>query len=199
MVKLVKEIPYRINERAFWALLGYKKGKTEISRDMLERVERVLEKGRRVVESAGLYGLFPIENLTRREVKFHGKTVKSRSLAEHCRGFSHLYLMAVTIGEEFDALLGRVPLEEAVILDAFGSEAVEAVAESLNRAIEREGVHFGLTRFNRRFSPGYGDLPLKTNRLFEELLGLRRIGVRVSDRFSLIPSKSITAIIPAGG
>ncbi len=199
MIKLVKEIPYRINEKAFWGLLGYREGRTEISRDMLRKVEEAIKKGREAVRPMGLYGLFPIEEVTAREVKFQGKTVRSRKLAQHCRGFSHLYLMAVTIGEEFDALLRRVSLEEAVILDAYGSEAVEAVAESLNRAIEREGVHFNLFRFNWRFSPGYGDLPLEVNLLFQELLKMDRIGIKVSERFSLIPSKSITAIIPAGG
>ncbi len=199
MVKLVKEIPYKINEKAFWGLLGYKEGRTEISDNMLKKVEEVIKKGREVVKPMGLYGLFPIEELTDQEVKFQGKTVRSKKLAQHCRGFSHLYLMAVTIGEEFDALLQSLPLEEAVILDAYGSEAVEAVAESLNRAIEREGVHFNLFRFNWRFSPGYGDLPLQVNNLFQELLQMDRIGIKVSERFSLIPSKSITAIIPAGG
>ena len=166
---------------------------------MMRKIEESVERAKRVIKPVGIYGLFGVEEIGEEYLVIGGKRINSRSLASHFRGFTHGYLMAVTIGEEFDRLMEALPVDQAVILDAFGSEAVEGVAESLNRAIEREGVHFGLHRFNWRYSPGYGDLSLETNLVFDELLGLSSVGIKVTERFSLLPLKSITAIIPAGG
>ncbi len=199
MIKVVRGIPYTVNQKAFWGLLGYKKGKSQISPEMMEKIEKTIEKAKKVIKPVGIYGLFGVEELREGYLIIGGEKINSRSLASHFMGFTHGYLMAVTIGEEFDRLMETLPVDQAVILDAFGSEAVEGVAESLNRAIEREGVHFGLHRFHRRYSPGYGDLSLKTNLVFDKLLGLSSVGIRVTERFSLLPLKSITAIIPAGG
>ena len=50
-----------------------------------------------------------------------------------------------------------------------------------------------------RFSPGYGDLPLETQRPLLQILDSgRRAGIVLSDTMLMIPSKSVSAIIGVG-
>jgi len=200
MRKIVKDLPYQVNQRAFLALICFKTGKSTITETMYKRMKRAVEKAKSVIEPRGVYALYRIESVLEEMVVLENRiSLAGRSISTHCKGFSHVYLMAVTIGEKIDKLIEESPVEMAMIIDAYGSEAVEGVAESLNKGIEREAVHFGLVRFNWRFSPGYGDLPLSTNLLFERALAMEDIGIRVMENLSLSPRKSITAIIPAGG
>ncbi len=200
MRKIVNDLPYQVNQRAFLALLGFKTGKSTITETMYRRMERAVERARNVIVPRGVYALYRIEQVLEEMVVLEKNLLlQGKSISKHCKGFSHVYLMAVTIGSEIDRLIEESPVEEAMIIDAYGSEAVEGAAESLNKGIERESVHFGLFRFNWRFSPGYGDLPLETNILFERALEMEEIGIRVMENLSLSPRKSITAIIPAGG
>ena len=49
---------------------------------------------------------------------------------------------------------------------------------------------------NRRFSPGYGDLPIETQAKFLAVTdATKRVGINLSDSFLMIPRKSVTAII----
>ena len=75
----------------------------------------------------------------------------------------------------------------ALVLDACASAGVEAVLD----ALEKE-----LPAGTRRYSPGYGDLPLSLQKDFSLTLDTpRRIGLCVSDSLTLLPRKSVTAII----
>jgi len=51
-----------------------------------------------------------------------------------------------------------------------------------------------------RFSPGYGDLPLETQReIFDVLDCSRRIGLMLNDSLLMSPTKSVTAFVGVGG
>ena len=48
----------------------------------------------------------------------------------------------------------------------------------------------------RSFSPGYGDLPLDTQKELVQVLDMhRKIGVSLTDSCLMVPSKSVTAIL----
>jgi len=200
MRKIVRDPTYQVNQKAFLGLLGYKKGKSSLSQFFYLKMQGIIQKARQVIEPIGVYSFYRISEISGDYLILEGGIrLDGNSISKHCKGFSHVYLMAVTIGGKTDELIEKSPVEEAMIIDAFGSEAVEGVAETLNRFIEREGVHFNFFRFNQRFSPGYGDLPLETNALFEGALKMEEIGLQIMPNYSLSPRKSITAIIPAGG
>ena len=105
-------------------------------------------------------------------------------------------LFAVTLGYGVDRLLEREQrrsLERAYLLDAVASAMVEAGADAAERAI-RDG--FPEIRFGRRYSPGYGKLPLSANTPLLSLLGAdRRLGIRQSESLLMHPSKTVTAIL----
>ena len=84
-------------------------------------------------------------------------------------------------------------MAKAVLLDACGSAWVEAGCDQAEREI---AARFPGQYLTDRFSPGYGDLPLSLQPAICGMLDLgRRLGVHVSERFLMNPSKSVTALI----
>jgi cobalamin-dependent methionine synthase I len=85
-------------------------------------------------------------------------------------------------------------LSRAVVFDAAASETVDAaldwIEDFITRRLRREGCQ--LTK--SRFSCGYGDLALPNQRLFYDLLDLKRFGVELTDQYILEPEKSVTAV-----
>ncbi|HBF33507.1 TPA: methionine synthase, partial [Candidatus Sumerlaeota bacterium] len=62
--------------------------------------------------------------------------------------------------------------------------------EFVEKLLAREGRC--LTR--RRYSPGYGDLALSNQKIIYDALGLQKFGLELTERFLLIPEKSVLAI-----
>ena len=124
--------------------------------------------------------------------------IAGRDAALLLRDCSACIVMAATLGQKSEMLLRRAQvtdMTEAVILDSCASSAIESVCEQLNDDLRSEYETAGKF-LTDRYSPGYGDMPLT---LQPELCGLlqteKRIGLSVSPGLTLIPSKSVTAII----
>lgn len=121
-----------------------------------------------------------------------------RDIALHLNHSSEVFLLCATIGLQVDRELRRRMVtapEEALILDACATAAIEEVADQAEKEIEglcrAEGK--GLTW---RYSPGYGDLPLETQKwLIPFLDAPRKIGLTVTDSLLMVPGKSVTAIL----
>ena len=114
------------------------------------------------------------------------------------RDCSACIVMAATLGQKCEMMLRRAQITdmtEAVILDSCASSAIESICEQLNDDLRSEYLSAGKF-LTDRYSPGYGDMPLTMQ---PELCGLlqteKRIGLSVSPGLTLIPSKSVTAII----
>ena len=105
-------------------------------------------------------------------------------------------LLGCTLGAEFESMLRAEQardMAQAVLLDACGSAWVEAGCDQAEREI---AARFPGQYLTDRFSPGYGDLPLSMQPAICAALDLgRRLGVHVSERFLMNPSKSVTALI----
>ncbi|MBQ8605802.1 MAG: hypothetical protein IJ408_03615 [Clostridia bacterium] len=122
-------------------------------------------------------------------------SVKSRALAKNLTGCNEVILFAATVGVEFDRLIARQMLispAEAIMLDAVGTERVEALCDCFCEDMEKE---LG-KKLAPRFSPGYGDLDIDCQNTVCEVLGTAKaIGVTVSDSIMLSPAKSVTAFV----
>ena len=124
--------------------------------------------------------------------------VRSHSLSLCLDGCYEIILFAATIGVQFDRLIARYGITapaKAVLLQALGSERIEAFCDELCRDISKlEGAVGNAIR--PRFSPGYGDLPLEIQReVFSALDCTKNIGISLSDSLFMTPTKSVTAII----
>lgn len=125
-------------------------------------------------------------------------TYDSKDLAKNLKGCIKATLFAATIGIGIDRLItkySRISPAKALFLQAIGAERIEALCDTFNEEIMLECRDRGETT-NRRFSPGYGDLPLEVQKEFMVLLDCsRRIGVTLNESLLMTPSKSVTAII----
>jgi cobalamin-dependent methionine synthase I len=108
-------------------------------------------------------------------------------------GCTQVTLAVVTAGEALDAAVDASfaagDTRGAWLLDAFGSEAVEAVADTLD-ALLREKHGEG----TRRFSPGYGNLPVTENVRILAELGVDFAAAHPASGM-LIPRKSVVFLI----
>ena len=117
----------------------------------------------------------------------------ARRMLEQCRQAA---LLLCTLGAGFETLLRAEQardMAQAVLLDACGSAWVEAGCDEAERELS---ARFPGRYLTDRFSPGYGDLPLPLQRSVCAVLdGWRRLGVQVTGRFLMNPTKSVTAVI----
>jgi hypothetical protein len=133
--------------------------------------------------------------------------LKSTSLAAHLKGCTEVALFAATLGASIDREMARLSsksLYEAAVFDACANAVIEEVCDerclAFAEALREENLHT-----TSRFSPGYGDLLIETQRLIFALLRPeKRIGITLSGALTLIPTKSVTAFIgisplPCGG
>ena len=121
----------------------------------------------------------------------------SKGLAKCLAGSTQVVMMAATVGigpDRMAARYERTHPAKALLLQAFGAERVEALCDHFCSQIACEQAQAG-RRITARFSPGYSDLPLETQRDFVRILDCsRQIGVTLGEGLLMSPTKSVTAI-----
>ncbi len=121
--------------------------------------------------------------------------VDSRHLAKTLSGCKRAMIFAATVGAELDRLISKysvVSPSKAVMLQSFGAERIEALCDTFCSFYETANN----VRLTRRFSAGYGDLPLETQKdVFRVLDCSKNIGVYLNDSLVMTPSKSVTAFV----
>lgn len=123
---------------------------------------------------------------------------KSRTLARGLENCGHAVLFAATVGLGLDRLIaryGRLSPARALFFQAIGTERVEALCDAFQEELRRRYRPLGVFP-RRRFSPGYGDLPLSLQReIFSVLDCPRQIGLTLNESLLMSPSKSVTALV----
>ncbi len=121
--------------------------------------------------------------------------VRSKDLAKNLDGCTDAVIYAATIGMEPDRLIakyGRISPVKALYLQAFATERIESLC---NAFCENLAADYRCGT-KPRFSPGYGDLPLKLQcDICVALDSAKQIGVTLNDSLMLSPIKSVTGFI----
>lgn len=124
-------------------------------------------------------------------------TIKSSDLAKLLKNCKSCYMMAVTLGQEVDKQIGmkqRLDMLEAMVFDSCASVLIDKVCDELEQELMDELKEDEF--FTMRFSPGYGNVPLETQRAFLNILQTeKKIGLTLTKTNMLVPTKSITAIV----
>jgi len=131
-------------------------------------------------------------------VKIDGQAVKSRLLSKMLKDSRQTYLMCATIPQRaVDGISEAIRAGEglkAIVFDAYASEcvdgALDVIVERRNAGLKRTGQH--LTR--RRFSAGYGDLDIRWQKVFYDMLSMETLGVHINEQYLLSPEKSVIAV-----
>lgn len=118
----------------------------------------------------------------------------SQDLVKNLQGCSRVVIFAATLGMGVDRLIRKyqqVSPAKAVMLHAIGAERIEGVCDEFCKYLEAEKG-----RCRPRFSPGYGDVALETQRQFFDLLQCEKhLGLYLNESLLMSPSKSVTAFV----
>ena len=124
---------------------------------------------------------------------FGSFSILSKDLSKNLGACKKVIVFAATVGIELDRLIAkysRLSPAKALIFQAIGTERTEALCDAFCKDIEKE-YNASLTP---RFSPGYGDLPLESQKNIFSLLDCeRKIGLTLTDSLLMSPTKSVTA------
>lgn len=194
-----KDIQCTLNREKVYTRLGYKENVTELPLKMIDLVEKTITEALPVMAAAGVHMAREIEDKGERISLYGTNTfLEGISVKNLLKNSFAVFFLAVTIGEGLEKLIARYSEEEqfekALILDAIGSEGVEAIAGDLNHHLQILARQSKLV-LTRRFSPGYGDLPLQFQAQLYEELSLSSLGISIDDRYILWPKKTVTALI----
>ena len=121
-----------------------------------------------------------------------------QDIAKHLTGCKEAVLLAATLSAGVDAVIRkaeRSDLTKAVMLDAIAGAAIEHVCRELEAELHRQ-LSSKYAYFTERFSAGYGDFPLaQQSDLAAMLDAARKIGLTVTPNQTMLPMKSVTAVI----
>ena len=123
---------------------------------------------------------------------------ESKDLEKNLKGCDEAVVFAATVGAGIDHLIRRYERIEparSLMLQAHGAERVEALCDAFNEEVKKQAADAGY-RAHPRFSPGYGDLPLKVQPMLLKFLDAeKRLGITLGESLMMSPSKSVTAVI----
>lgn len=119
--------------------------------------------------------------------------VESENLAYALASSREAFVFAITLGMGVDRLLARLSkttVSALFIADAYASAYAEAAADRAQEILD------SISKTKKRFSPGYGDLPLDIQpRILSALNADRLLGITLTDGLLMKPQKSVTAIV----
>ncbi len=178
-----------VNQKEIFRYAGVKKETPELSKMLDDCLASALGK----ISYKLCFCLIPVKT-SENTVELGSTRVVSKDLSKNLGECNSAVVFAATLGQELDRTIARfsaISPSKAVMLQAIGSERIEALCNIFNAEIRKE---YGSTA--PRFSPGYGDLPLELQcDIFSLLDCSRKIGLTLCDSLLMSPSKSVTAII----
>lgn len=179
------------------ARLGYSKSRTLLDEKTGTLIRETLEAAQKLIKPKAVIAF---ENITVIDniITFEsGYKIESYDTAKLLAGCFKAYGIAVTIGNALehkrnDFLLKKETFK-GLIFDAAGSvaaeEAITSAAEQIKEFEEKSN-----NIMTRRFSPGYGDWKLETQKEFLKWLGASHIGIRLTAAYLMQPEKSVSAL-----
>lgn len=190
-ITLVKTFPPPpFDKKEIMRYAGCKTADSEISNLINTCVDEIKEK----LVYKVCYRTLPVK-IGGKRCEFGTFALYSKRLADTLSGCDEVILFAATVGVEIDRLItkyGRLSPSKAVIFQAIGAERIETLCNTFCADISKDTA----ITLTTRFSPGYGDLPLDSQReIFAVLDCNRKIGLTLNDSLLMSPTKSVTAFI----
>lgn len=161
-------------------------------------IDALISKARSVFFARGRAKGCSLRRIGEDIVEIDSCPVESQLLCRMLKDSSSVYLMCTTIPqryvEEISIALRNSEGLKAIVFDAYASECVDgalgAIMERKNAALMRTGQK--LTK--HRFSAGYGDLDIRWQKNFFDMLDMGSLSVVINEQFLLSPEKSVIAV-----
>lgn len=164
----------------------------------LKKIEELKAEILSIITPKHIYREFDFTKQNDDTLIIEGVEFKSKKLVSHLKNSEKIILFAATLGVQSDLILKKYIYSDsskAVLSQAILAEAIESYCDEVcdNLALEyaKQGFYF-----RPRFSPGYGDLKLESQREFFSLMDItKRIGISLSKECLMTPTKSVSAFI----
>ncbi len=198
LIQCFYDIPLDPEIKSVLIRLGSRKN-APIDANFFRMLEEGMKQAKILSHPTGLYLPLKIIQRTPDTVVLENEThFQSKSLSRLLQNSEETVLMAATVGHEIvEAIMNEVTQKDAafgVILDAVASQTTDAILDwmmkHLNVILAKKGRKLTL----HRYSPGYGDLPLVYQKPIFETLKLSKLGLNLTDKYMLVPEKSVLAI-----
>ncbi len=171
--------------------------RAQFSGELENDIETLLKSAKTAFSVSGKAETFPF-CCTEGGIEIGGKTVISQKLAKLLAASGSVYMMCATIPahdvEKINNAIQKGEGLKALVFDAYASECVDGalgvIMGKKNESLRRTGQK--LTK--HRFSAGYGDLDIKYQKLFYDMLDLSTLNVSLNDKYMLSPEKSVIAV-----
>ena len=177
-----------INRREVLLYLGYRG--QEISQELDVKINYAIDLCTSLARPMSVVKRFKVNKETK-QVEGTTLTLPGNSIWKHLDGCSEIYLLCGTIGFGPEREINKLMVSDrtlAICLDAAATAAIESSLDDLEKTLDG--------KLTSRFSCGYGDLPIQTQKEICQVLDTqRKIGVFVNETFMMSPQKSVTAII----
>lgn len=188
----------QLNKKEVLRYLGYKR-KQALTPEVDAMIEEMMQEVQQVSKPRYDYKIFPIlahEATQTIEVVGTNLVFTGKSAFSHLKNAQKVVLLAATLGLEIERqirIYEVTDLTRSLILDSCCTEYIEKICDLAECDIQEAADQEHLT-LNRRFSPGYGDLPLTIQPDFLQVLEAdRKLGIHLSENLLMIPRKSVTA------
>lgn len=186
----------RIERNEVLRYLGYKD--QQISKDLVQKIDFLIKWAQKNIKPRALWDVFEPEFSENVLLKNTTLNFEGKDIYNHVEGAKQVAVMAVTLGMEAERAILKyqhTDMTDAVILDAVFDAFVECVADNTEQEIKKFASKQGLFT-NYRYSPGYGDFPINTQKSVISSLGCeKKIGLTVTETNIMLPRKSVTAVI----
>ncbi|MDP2892010.1 MAG: methionine synthase [Bacillota bacterium] len=192
-----KNLQVKPDERLIMTRLGYRSG-TAADEGLRQKIAGDIARAVALCRVKGAFLRAPVRVEDGRVVIMDEYELPGRSLAGFLAGCHECVLMASTAGREItrriEAEMAQGNASRAVVMDATASEmadgGLDVIMKIQNGLLIKEGRR--LTK--RRYSPGYGDMPIECQKIIFHLLQLQDLEMGMTEAGMLVPEKSVIAI-----
>ncbi len=195
-MELFSFIPFIPEKKTVMRRLGSQKAK--FSAELDQNIDALLKSAEAAFTVKGKGVSVPVRVSAEGILYINDTLIESKQLAKLLKSSSEAYLMCASIPKrDVDKINAAITAGEglkALVYDAYASEFVDGALDVIiarkNAALKRIGLH--LT--HHRFSAGYGDLAIKYQKVFYDMLDMGTLGVEINEKFLLSPEKSVIAV-----
>jgi len=179
-IEKVKNFKIEIDEEKILRLIGYKKKSPKVNDSTKNLIAEEKKKLDYLLHPVSIHTILSYEETNKHPIFKNAEKIA---------------LCICTIGPELEEkikeLMNNNEMLRALILDAFGSEAVEEVAIQSDKLLAEKARKMNSWP-SKRFSPGYGKWDIKEQQFVFQALPSQDIGVRLTESYMMIPQKSIS-------
>lgn len=201
-VCVLTNIPFEINEKRILRELKIpiKKRLDDLDEESLRKeLKNVIEIAYGLIHGKACYSTFRIKSISENKVILDKSEtlIKGGKMVNILKDCEYCSIFVSTIGTELESYVSKMAKDNpsgAFYLEQVGNWMAEYMAEAVNDRIAQDIIKAGFAP-KKRFSAGYGDWSITSQKEILELTEAKRIGVTLSESYLMIPRKSVSALI----